>query len=55
MADLNFIMCKAIENLGLTQSSSLRMTIISVFEDTVVDNSIMKQREVWVYEYMRCA
>ncbi|KAJ1375877.1 hypothetical protein SESBI_50528 [Sesbania bispinosa] len=55
MANLNFLMCKAIENPGLTQSSSLRTTIISVFEDTVVDNSIKKQREVGVEDYMGCA
>ncbi|KAJ1379843.1 Chloramphenicol acetyltransferase-like domain superfamily [Sesbania bispinosa] len=55
MADLNFLMCKAIENPGLTQWSSLRTAIISVFEDTVVDNSIKKQKEVGVEDYMGCA
>ncbi|WJX11497.1 hypothetical protein P8452_02107 [Trifolium repens] len=55
MADLNFLMCKAIENPGLTPSSSLRTAIMSVFEDTVVDNSGKKQREIGVEDYMGCA
>lgn len=36
MADLNFLMCKAIENPSLTASSSLRSSLISVVEETVV-------------------
>ncbi|CAJ2672734.1 unnamed protein product [Trifolium pratense] len=55
MEDLNFLMCKAIENPGLTPSSSLRTSIMSVFEDTVVDNSGKKQREIGVEDYMGCA
>ncbi|KAK7278683.1 hypothetical protein RJT34_23718 [Clitoria ternatea] len=55
MADLNFLMCKAMENPGLTPSSSLRTSIMSVFEDTVVYNGGQKQREVGVEDYMGCA
>ncbi|KAK7392632.1 hypothetical protein VNO78_21076 [Psophocarpus tetragonolobus] len=55
MAELNFLMCKAIENPGLTPSASLRTSIMSVFEDTVVDNGGKKQREVGVEDYMGCA
>ncbi|XP_058757883.1 uncharacterized protein LOC131631122 [Vicia villosa] len=55
MADLNFLMCKAIENPGLTSSSSLRTAFMSVFEDTVVDNSCKKQREIGVEDYLGCA
>ncbi|TKY53110.1 hypothetical protein E2542_SST24633 [Spatholobus suberectus] len=55
MAELNFLMCKAIENPGLTPSSSLRTSVMSVFEDTVVDNGGKKQREVGVEDYMGCA
>ncbi|KHN42802.1 hypothetical protein glysoja_036976 [Glycine soja] len=55
MADLNFLMCKAIENPGLTPSSSLRTSIMSVFEDTVIDNGGKNQREVGVEDYMGCA
>ncbi|XP_027363250.1 uncharacterized protein LOC113870906 [Abrus precatorius] len=55
MGDLNFLMCKAIENPSLTPSSSLRTSIMSVFEDTVVENGSKKQREVGVDDYMGCA
>ncbi|KAJ1394524.1 Chloramphenicol acetyltransferase-like domain superfamily [Sesbania bispinosa] len=55
MADMNFLMCKAIDNPGLTSSSSLRTSIMSVFEDTVVDDGGEKQREVGVEDYMGCA
>ncbi|XP_061353444.1 uncharacterized protein LOC133298205 [Gastrolobium bilobum] len=55
MADLQFLMCKAIDNPGLTSSSSLRMSFMAVFEDTVVDNGDKKQREVGVEDYMGCA
>ncbi|KAK7345318.1 hypothetical protein VNO77_15920 [Canavalia gladiata] len=55
MADLNFLMCKAIENPSLTPSSSLRTSIMSVFEDTVIDNGGKKQREIGVEDYMGCA
>ena len=51
----HFLMCKAIENPGLTPSSSLRTSIMSVFEDTVFDNGGKKQREIGVEDYMGCA
>ncbi|KAI5425444.1 uncharacterized protein LOC127125629 [Lathyrus oleraceus] len=53
MADMNFLMCKAIENPGLTSSS--RTSIMSVFEDTVVDDGGEMQREDGVDDYMGCA
>ncbi|WJX84839.1 hypothetical protein P8452_67367 [Trifolium repens] len=53
MADMNFLMCKAIENPSLT--SSLRTSIMSVFEDTVVDDGGEMQRKVGVEDYMGCA
>lgn len=40
MADLNFLMRKAIDNPGLTSSSSLRTSLVTVFEDPVIDNSV---------------
>lgn len=55
MADMNYLMCKAIDNPGLTSSSSLRTSIMSVFEDTVVDDGGDVQREVGVEDYMGCA
>ncbi|OIW21402.1 hypothetical protein TanjilG_02569 [Lupinus angustifolius] len=55
MADMNFLMCKAIDNPTLTSSSSLRTSIMSVFEDTVIDDGGKVQREVGVDDYMGCA
>ncbi|KAL9318955.1 hypothetical protein ACSQ67_015472 [Phaseolus vulgaris] len=55
MADLNFLMCRAIENPSLTPAASLRTSLMSVFEETVVDNGGAKQREVGVEDYMGCA
>ncbi|XP_020205884.1 uncharacterized protein LOC109791043 [Cajanus cajan] len=55
MADLTFLMCKAIENPGLTPSSSLRTSVMAVFEDTLVDNGGAKQRQIGVEDYVGCA
>lgn len=56
MADVNFLMCKAIENPGLTPSSSLRTSIISVFEEPVIDHSDKVQQECFgLVDYMGCA
>ncbi|KAL4354211.1 hypothetical protein GQ457_06G010200 [Hibiscus cannabinus] len=55
MADLNFLMCRAMENPGLTPSSSLRTCLLSVFEDTVVDVSNEQHKQVGVEDYMGCA
>ncbi|XP_052172784.1 uncharacterized protein LOC127788489 [Diospyros lotus] len=55
MADLNFLMCRAIENPGLTPSSSLRTSLISVFEDPVIDNSTEMHREIGLEDYVGCA
>lgn len=55
MADLNFLMCKAIENPSLVASSSLRTSLISVFEDPVMDDSGQMQKELGVEEYVGCA
>ncbi|KAK2655219.1 hypothetical protein Ddye_008271 [Dipteronia dyeriana] len=55
MADLNFLMCKAIENPGLTSSASLRTAFMTVFEDVVIDDSGDMQKRVGVEDYMGCA
>lgn len=56
MADMNFLMGKAIDNPGLTSSSSLRTSMMSVFEDTVIDDHGSEmQREVGLEDYMGCA
>ncbi|PIN13474.1 hypothetical protein CDL12_13904 [Handroanthus impetiginosus] len=55
MADLNFLMNKVLENPSLTASSSLRTSLISVFEDPVIDNTKQMQREIGVEDYLGCA
>ncbi|KAG8374101.1 hypothetical protein BUALT_Bualt11G0095900 [Buddleja alternifolia] len=55
MANLNYLMTKAIENPSLTPSSSLRTALISVFEDPVFDNSHQMQQKIGVEDYMGCA
>ncbi|KAL2939213.1 Phosphocarrier protein HPr [Bienertia sinuspersici] len=55
MADLNFLMCRAIENPGLTPSSSLRTSFISVFEDPVIDETNENYEELGVEDYLGCA
>ncbi|KAK9290913.1 hypothetical protein L1049_009092 [Liquidambar formosana] len=55
MADLNFLMCKAIENPGLTPSSSMRTSLISVFEDPVIDESNEMHGQLGVEDYVGCA
>ncbi|CAL0317033.1 unnamed protein product [Lupinus luteus] len=57
MADLNYLMCKAIENPGLTPSSSLRTALISVFEDTVIDDSEQNEmhKELGLEDIVGCA
>ncbi|KAL3532110.1 hypothetical protein ACH5RR_005631 [Cinchona calisaya] len=56
MSDVNFLMCKAIENPGLTPSSSLRTALISVFEDPVIDQSDPPLHEkLGLVDYIGCA
>ncbi|KAL9256406.1 putative small nuclear ribonucleoprotein G [Drosera capensis] len=56
MADLNFLMCKAIDNPGLTPSSSLRTSFISVFEDPIIDDTEDHVfEELGVEDYVGCA
>ncbi|KAL6005276.1 hypothetical protein ACLOJK_005838 [Asimina triloba] len=55
IGDLNFLMFKAIENPGLTPSASLRTSLISVFEDPVIDDSGESLREVGLEDYIGCA
>ncbi|XVE61461.1 hypothetical protein DITRI_Ditri06bG0042200 [Diplodiscus trichospermus] len=55
MNDLNFLMCKAIENPGLTASSSLRTAFITIFEDTVIDETSKLPEEVGVVDYLGCS
>ncbi|TMW95742.1 hypothetical protein EJD97_008391 [Solanum chilense] len=55
MGDLNFLMCRAIDNPGLTPSSSLRTSLISVFEDTVIDTSSTMHQEIGLEDFIGCA
>ncbi|KAL5806542.1 hypothetical protein ACOSQ4_029275 [Xanthoceras sorbifolium] len=55
MNDLNFLMCKAIENPGLTPSSSMRTAFISVFEDPVIDESNELHQKVGLVDYVGCS
>ncbi|CAN0879485.1 hypothetical protein LINGRAHAP2_LOCUS13071 [Linum grandiflorum] len=59
MADINFMMTTALENPSLTPSSALRTSLMSVFEDTVVDSysssGLDDRDEVGVVDYMGCA
>ncbi|KAK4281667.1 hypothetical protein QN277_013132 [Acacia crassicarpa] len=55
MADLNFLMNKAIENPGLTPSSSLRTTLMSVFEEPIIDDSNQMHQDLGLEDYIFCA
>ncbi|KFK34513.1 hypothetical protein AALP_AA5G155100 [Arabis alpina] len=56
MSDLNFLMCKAIENPNLTPSSSLRTAFMSIFEDPVIDEYTEPAlASVGVQDYIGCA
>ncbi|KAM3341443.1 hypothetical protein P3S68_029078 [Capsicum galapagoense] len=55
MGDLNFLMCKAIDNPGLTPSSSLRTSLISVFEDPVIDTTSTLHQEIGLEDFIGCA
>ncbi|KZV46608.1 hypothetical protein F511_39218 [Dorcoceras hygrometricum] len=55
MADINFLMCKAIENPGLTPSGSLRTSLISIFEDHVIERSSKISQEMGLEDFIGCA
>lgn len=55
MSDLNFLMIKAIDNPGLTTSSALRTAFISVFEDSVIDDSNGMHQQLGLEDYVGCA
>ncbi|KAF9594400.1 hypothetical protein IFM89_031002 [Coptis chinensis] len=55
MGDLNYLMCKAIENPGLTPSSSSRTSFIVVFEDPVIDDTSGLQQEIGLEDYVGCS
>lgn len=55
MGDLNFLMCRAIDNPSLTPSSSLRTSLISVFEDPVIDTTSTVHQEIGLEDFIGCA
>lgn len=55
MSDLNFLMCKAIENPGLTPSSSLRTAFITVFEDDVIGHASEIYNRVGLEDSVSCS
>lgn len=55
MADINFLMCKAIENPGLTPSGSLRTALISVFEEPTIDHSNKLLQVIGLEDFIGCA
>ncbi|GAB4833368.1 hypothetical protein Ancab_031611 [Ancistrocladus abbreviatus] len=55
MSDLNFLMCRAIENPSLTPSSSLRTSFVSMFEDSVIDATGHEYQELGIEDYVGCA
>ncbi|GJN17083.1 hypothetical protein PR202_gb04123 [Eleusine coracana subsp. coracana] len=56
ISDLNFLMCRAIENPQLTPSAALRTALISVFEEPVVtDDEADLKRKAGVEDCVCCA
>lgn len=55
IGELNFLMCKAIDNPHLTPSSSLRTAVISVFEEPVIYESSELHSKLGVEDYVGCA
>lgn len=55
MADLNFLMCKAIDNPSLTPSSSLRTSLLSVFEEPLTENTTQLHKDIGLLDCIGCA
>ncbi|TVU36412.1 hypothetical protein EJB05_18345, partial [Eragrostis curvula] len=55
ISDLNFLMCKAIDNPHLTPASALRTALISVFEEPVVSDTADLQSKAGVEDCVCCA
>ncbi|PWZ08202.1 hypothetical protein Zm00014a_027425 [Zea mays] len=53
--DLNFLMCRAIENPQLTTAGALRTALVSVFEDPVVADVAELQSKAGVEDCVCCA
>ncbi|KAL6840276.1 hypothetical protein ACP4OV_030086 [Aristida adscensionis] len=55
ISDLNFLMCRAIENPQLTPASALRTALVSVFEEPVVRDGSELQGGAGVEDCVCCA
>ena len=55
IGDLNLLMCKAIENPFLTPSSSMRTSLISVFEETVVHDRLQIYQQAGIEDFLACS
>lgn len=55
MADLNFLMSKAVDNPSLTPKSSMRTTLVTVFEDPVFETSRDLRQDLFLDDYVGCA
>ncbi|OVA10016.1 Condensation domain [Macleaya cordata] len=55
MSDLNFLMCKAIDNPSLTSSSSMRTSFMAVFEDPVFKNTNELHQKIGLEDYVGCS
>ncbi|KAG1331697.1 hypothetical protein COCNU_02G016650 [Cocos nucifera] len=55
IGELNFLMCKAVENPHLTPASSLRTALISVFDEPVISESSEQQQYLGVEDYVGCS
>ncbi|XP_062226819.1 uncharacterized protein LOC133925029 [Phragmites australis] len=55
IGDLNFLMCRAIENPQLTPAAALRTALVSVFEEPVVCDTSDLQSKVGVEDCVCCA
>ncbi|KAJ3677944.1 hypothetical protein LUZ60_001747 [Juncus effusus] len=59
ISDLNFLMCKAIQNPSLTASSSLRTSLLSVFHEPVLYENCEDMnklgQELGLVDYVGCA
>ncbi|MFS7904627.1 hypothetical protein Hanom_Chr01g00038321 [Helianthus anomalus] len=55
MANLNFLMCKAIDKPGLTPSSSLRTSLLSVLEDPLIENSNQLHKKIGLLDCIGCS
>ncbi|KAJ0451206.1 putative chloramphenicol acetyltransferase-like domain superfamily [Helianthus annuus] len=55
IADLNFLMSKAVDNPSLTPKSSLRTALVTVFEDPVIEMSGEIRQAFALDDYIGCA